>query len=207
MIGPVLAGTVVGMQPRTAAAPRFVRGAADRAAWAELRAVAPFLPVALLAAALALLWLGPARAESPDGGPTTDALVVTLAFASAVNAGDTGMAVALLAPDALYQGLLVCDPAPCVGRDAILPVLAYEADDRTHHTLHAGTARTGAGWVRLRGETRSASLAGAGRLIVEVRASADARGINDLRFVPDAEDGATGRVLADLRRASASLED
>jgi hypothetical protein len=153
----------------------------------------------LASLAVAALLLAACAPGSADG----DAAL--LGFVEAQNRGDADAAAAMFAPDGLYQGVLVCSPIACVGRPAIGEALATEAGDRTRHRLHA---RSPLGDERRRDEVRWDSLATlADRIVCDVAIDVGPGGIISMRFVPDASDSATGRVLAAQARVREWLED
>lgn len=119
-------------------------------------------------------------------------------FTDAVNRGDVAAAVALFAPDGRYAGVLVCAPEPCAGRAAIGEALAFEVADRTHHRLLGGG----------RGELRCDSLAAVADRVVYTASGDDGPdGITSLVLELDADDAPSARVLADVGRVRAWLED
>jgi hypothetical protein len=168
---------------------------------AAMPVVLPLLAVVLLLGAFAAGGIA-----DPARPPPIDALPLVNAFIAAVNAGDASGAAAELDPAVLYQGIFVCWPEPCRGREAVAGILEAEIDDRTEHVIFPETAQATDRRVRLRGEVRYASLASAERIVYELRAEVGPDGIRDLRLVPDANDGPTARVLADLARVRAAFD-
>ena len=148
---------------------------------------------ALAAAVAAVLLLGALRPAL--AGAHRAALQ---AFADAVNRGDAVGAAGLFAPAGVYRGVLVCDPAACVGRGAIAEALALEVSDRTDHRLLAED----------RGELRCDSLASlADRVVYDAALEEGPDGIASLVLTPDAADEQTGRVLATVGGVRHLLED
>jgi hypothetical protein len=147
---------------------------------------------------LAVAWaMFLAGAGSPAGAePLDDAE----AFLAAVTRGDVAHALALLDEEAVYQGLLVCAPSPCVGRAAIAAALAAEVDDGTAFELWRDAGDPPAGRMRCQ------SLAPR-RLAYTLRVEAGPGGIVALRLTPDARDPETRGVLDALAAVRTLLDE
>jgi hypothetical protein len=116
------------------------------------------------------------------------------AFLAATTRGDVAGAVAMLDDGAHYQGLLICSPAACVGREAIAAALTYEVDDGTTHQLWPGTGEETTTGAVVSGEMYCRSLAPA-RLVYTLEAEVGPGGIASLRMEPDVRDPETRDVI------------
>jgi hypothetical protein len=172
--------------------------------WTRAPATRRAGPIARLATGLAV-WAAvcawPASVARAAPGELVEA------FLGAVTRGDVPGAVALLDQDAVYEGLWVCSPTPCVGRDAIGAALAYETDDATAYRLWSALDESD-GDVTAAGEMTCRSLQSlAPRIVYTLRSAVGPTGITALRLVPDRADPPTRRVLTSLAAVRDALDE
>jgi len=155
---------------------------------------------------LTALALGLTLLATPAGADRGRPLQQVEQFLAATTRGDVAAAVEMLDEGATYQGMLICAPAPCVGRDEIAAALARESEDETAHELWPQLTEETATTAAASGEMRSRSLAPA-RLVYTLRATVGPGGIADLRLWPDERDPQTRHTVESLAAVQRLLDE